>query len=915
MITNTVTTFWEYAESYKQPGSFIETTLVGELSMSMARRLCLIACVVVVTGRAQDNVEKVSAIHAVDQIEIDGRLTEAVWQGPGFTHFTQKEPNQGETPTERSEVWVAYDDAALYIAARLYDSAPDSIMELLGRRDVFTTADWFTVYLDPYHDHRTGYYFSLSAAGTKRDGTLYNDDWDDDSWDGVWTGDAVVDDKGWTLEMRIPFSQLRFHQSDSYVWGINFMREIGRNNETDYAAYTPRNGSGFVSRFPSLVNINSITPAQQVEVLPYVNTRAEYVQHQPGDPFNDGSKYLPGIGADLKIGLSSNLTLDGTVNPDFGQVEVDPAVVNLSDVETYFQEKRPFFVEGANMFEFGYGGSNNFWGFNWGSPTIFYSRRIGRAPEGSLPGYDFADIPSGTHIIGAGKITGRVFDDWKIGMVNAVTNREFATLQTNGQRSKMEVEPLTYYGVTRVQRDFNDGRQGLGVIATYTKRMFRDQSLSDLLSGQALVAGIDGWTFLDEEKAYVITGWASMSSVHGTPTRMVALQQSSLHYFQRPDAEHFRLDSTATSLTGFAGRVMLNKQKGNFILNAAIGTIDPRFDVNDLGFMWRTNLINGHVVAGYSWRDPTPYYRSLRLQFATFGNLDYDGNKVWQGYFQNGSITFPNYWSTYWSFAYNPTTIDNRRTRGGPLMIQLPGREYDFGVESDDRKSVVLSLDAYSYFRTNEPSWSVNANVEWKPAPNISFQIGPSFGRDRTQAQYVTTVTDPTAVATYGSRYVFATLDQVTVSANIRLNWTFTPQLSLQLFMQPLISSGDYHNFRELSTPKTFNFLQYGRDGSTLSKTVDAGGTITDYTFDPDGSGPASSFTVSNPDFNITSLRANAVLRWEYRPGSTLYLVWTRSSSGYVNDGTFRFGRSFDRLVQATPDNIFMLKFTYWFSF
>jgi hypothetical protein len=866
---------------------------------------------------AQDNVPRitVAAIHTSDRIELDGALTEPTWQGPGFSEFRQRDPNQGEPPSERTEVWVAYDDGALYVAARMYDASPDSIMQILGRRDAFITADWFTLYVDPYHDGRSGFYFSLSAAGTKRDGTLYNDDWSDDSWDGVWEAAAQIDARGWALEMRIPFSQLRFHQRDEYVWGVNFEREIGRKNEKDFLVYTPRNGSGFVSRFPELTSINSITPAQQLELLPYVNTRAEYLQHQSGDPFNKGSRYFAGLGADLKVGLSSNLTLDGTVNPDFGQVEVDPAVVNLSDVETYFQEKRPFFIEGANLFEFGYGGSNNFWGFNWGSPTLFYSRRIGRAPQGSMPGYDYADRPLGTHILGAGKITGRVFDDWKIGAVHAVTNRESATIQASGERSSVEVEPMTYYGVGRIQRDYDGGRQGLGFMATYTNRFFEDQRLRNEINGNSFVAGVDGWTFLDEEKAYVVTAWASMSRVAGTTTRMTALQQNSAHYFQRPDARHFRLDSSATSITGFAGRVMLNKQKGAFLLNAALGTIDPRYDVNDMGFLFRTNLINGHVVAGYSWADPTSSYRSLRIQFATFGNLDYDGNKVWHGYFHNGYVEFLNYWSFYWTFAYNPATVDSRRTRGGPLMIQLPGREFDGGFETDRRKQLIFGVSGYSYFRTDEPSWGIEANVEWKPVPNVSLEMGPSFGQDRTRAQYITVVSDPTAAATYGARYVFSTLDQVTISANIRLNWTFSPQLSLQLFMQPLISSGDYKEFKELMAPKTFSFLKYGESGSTIAERRDANGMLTAYTFDADGAGPASPFNISNPDFNITSLRGNAVLRWEYRPGSILYLVWTRSSSGYLNDGSFRFNRSFDRMLSASTDNILMLKFTYWFAF
>jgi hypothetical protein len=470
---------------------------------------------------------QVHAVRSSEYIVVDGILSEFVWQSPNaVTSFYQRDPNEGARASERTEVRVAYDDEAIYVGARMYDIAPDSIIARLGRRDSRNNSDELDVYIDPYHDRRSGFYFGVNAAGTLLDGALYNDDWNDDSWDGVWEGKARIDEKGWTVEMRIPFSQLRFTREASYVWGINFERDIGRKNERSFVVFTPKNGSGFVSRFPELVDIARIEASRRLEVLPYFTTKAEYTGHAQGDPFNSGSKYLPGTGADIKIGLGSNLTLDATVNPDFGQVEVDPAVVNLSDAETFFQEKRPFFIEGANTFQFGRGGSNNYWSFNWWEPNLFYSRRIGRAPQGSLPSYDYADLPIGTHILGAAKLSGRV-DGWNVGAIQALTAREFADLQVSSVRSQVEVEPLSYYGVARLQRDLNDGRQGLGAISTLAVRSFREKSLQDEINSSAMVTGLDGWTFLDSDKTFVLTGWTALSRVAGSQARMISLQESS----------------------------------------------------------------------------------------------------------------------------------------------------------------------------------------------------------------------------------------------------------------------------------------------------------------------------------------------------------------------------------------------------
>jgi hypothetical protein len=855
-------------------------------------------------------VARVQAMRITQPVAIDGILTDAIWtSAQRVSEFQQRDPVEGVAPTESTVVWVAYDDAAVYVAARMYDAHPDSIIARLGRRDASTNSDRFMLYLDTYHDHRTGFYFSVDAAGTLSDGTLSNDDWDDDSWDGVWEGRARIDSLGWTAELRIPYSQLRFVKADHYVWGINAHRTIARKNEEDYLVYTPKNSSGFVSRFPELAGIDGVTPPARLEVLPYVTSKAEFAPHTAGDPFFSGSRYTPAIGADLKVGLGSNLTLDATVNPDFGQVEVDPAVVNLSDVETFFSEKRPFFLEGASIFDFGEGGTNSNWGFNWGSPRFFYSRRIGRTPQGGLPssagGPDYADVPSGTHILGALKLTGRAFDNWKVGAISALTASETAELDTAGVRLKVPVEPLSYYGVYRLQKEFHDGRQGFGVLNTIAARHFDGATLVDQLNSSSFGLGMDGWTALDHDKKWVVTGWVGASDVNGSQARLLSLQRSSLHYFQQPDAEHVHVDSAATSMQGLAGRFALNKQKGNWYANSAFGFVTPGFDVSDVGFQFRTGIYNMHAVGGYRWTTPGKVFRAAELYGAAFRSYDFDGNINWSGVFLTSWARMHNYYQVNFDAAYNPWTVNNRRTRGGPLTLNPPGYQLDGMIESDSRKAAVLMLMGGAYHSASGRNWYVSPSVEVRPAPNLDVRIGPNFSREDTPSQYVGTFADSFATATFGNRYMFATLHQTEVSAGIRVNWTYTPKLSLQMYVQPLISAGAYSDFKALARPRTYSFDHYSDADSTFNSA-----TFTAY---PEGPG-GDSLAVGNPNFNFKSLRGNAVLRWEYSPGSTLFFVWTQSRSDFENIGDFNFSGSMHRLAQAKPDNIFLVKFTYWWN-
>ena len=856
-------------------------------------------------------IDHVTAVRTSDKIVIDGVLDEDVWNNNySVTEFIQREPHEYGDPSEKTEVRIVYDDEAIYVGARLYDSAPDSIMARLGRRDTWPSSDQFLIFIDSYHDKRNGFYFSINAAGTLADGILLNDDWDDNAWDGIWNGKVNIDHRGWTAELKIPYSQLRFNKEDHYVWGVNLKRVIQRKNESNYITFAPKDGSGFVSRFVDLIGIEHISPPKHMEFQPYLRSKAEFTHPEAEDPFNDGSSYEPGYGIDMKIGIGSNMTLDATINPDFGQVEVDPAVVNLSDVETFYQEKRPFFLEGASIFDFGTGGSNNYMNFNFPAMDAFYTRRIGRNPSENLPDYDYASVPDGTRILGAAKLSGKLGKKWNIGMIHALTASENADIQYEGDKSTLEVEPAAYYGVFRGQRDFNQRDQGLGFLATLTRRDMSDNILPSKFNDKALILGLDGWTFLDQHKTWVISGFAGMSRINGSPERMVEVQQNSQHYFQRPDADHVSVDSMATSLTGYSTRITLNKQKGQVFFNSAFGVISPGLDLNDIGYLQYADVINWHIAAGYQWTRPTRHYREMVIASALFQTHDFGMNKTWEGILQHFEIEFLNYYDIQFYIAYNPAVSSIRATRGGPIMEIKPGWETDLFCHSDYRKKWVLELANHSYASQSGSMFTaLRFGLEYKPVSKLSISIAPSYEYNNDDAQWIDSFDDPAAIETYYHRYIFAQLKQHTFSSSLRFDLTFNPNMSLQIYAQPLISSGNYHDFKEFCKPGGYAFNQFGLDNnSTITMNEN------DYVVDPDGDGPAHSISFTNPDFNYKSLRGNAVFRWEFNPGSVLYLVWTQSKAESEEIGEFRFKRSLSRMLRTPADNIFMLKVNYYLN-
>lgn len=845
------------------------------------------------------------------KINLDGKLTESLWQSEPIKDFIQRDPVEGAPATEKTEVWVAYDDNNLYVAAHLHDTKPESIDANLARRDGYTNSDWFGFYVDAFNDKRTGNYFGVNAGGTMVDGVLFNDSWDDQTWDGVWEAKTSIDETGWCVEMRIPFSQFRFKEVEQMTWGVNFTREIKRNNEKSFFVMVPKKESGFVSRFASLVGLTGVKPKQRFEVLPYVVQKSQFLVHDPNDPFYKSNQYRTTFGTDIKIGLGSNLNLDATLNPDFGQVEVDPAVLNLSAFESYFEEKRPFFIEGSNTFYFGIGGVNNNWGFNFGWPELFYSRRIGRSPQGGTSSAQYSDYPTKSRILGAAKLTGKLDETTSVGAISAITERTYAALFNNGIKSEEEVEPLTHYGVLRTRKEFNGGDQALGFMLTSVNRNLNDNPLKNRLAQNAYTFGLDGWTMLGEEKEYAIAGAFAGSYINGTKEFMQRLQKQPYRYFQRPDATYATFDPNRTSLGGWYGRVMLNKQSGAFYLNAALGAVSPGFENNDLGFQFNADKLNGHLVLGYRWFEPDSLFRRKQIYLTHARSYDFEGNLLNNFLWVNTSFIFTNYWGIGIRASYNFESINKNVTRGGPLVIQPSEYQVNFDVSSDSRKKIILQIfGTYAKDAIGGVYQSLGTDIQWKPNTQLTFSVGPQYENNVEKRQWVGNFLDASAVNTFNTRYVLARIKQNSISANIRLNWTFTPTLSLQLFMQPFIAVGEYSEFKEIAKPKSLKMNYYGENGSTIA--FDKNNN--EYTVDPDGNGQATSFKFGNPNFNFKSLRGNAVLRWEVLPGSIFYFVWSHNQTNFDNAGEFNLTRDFKNLWNSEGDDIFLVKFSYWFD-
>lgn len=862
-----------------------------------------------------------TAVRLNSGLTIDGKLDEEVWRtATAITEFRQSQPNEGKAGTQRTEVRFAYDDEAIYVGARMLDSlGGKGVVTRLLRRDALseTDSDNFQITFDSYHDHSSRFNFVVNPSGSRRDGT------GDPTWDPVWEAKAQIDSAGWTAEMRIPFNQLNFSRDAEQVWGVQVIRFIHRLNERQHFAWWPNNEVGGPQRYGHLEGIRITERPRGMELLPYTVGRARYVRPlDSSNPFTRKSDKDYRVGGDLKYRLTSNLTLNASINPDFGQVEVDPAVVNLSAFETFFSEKRPFFIEGQNAF--GFGNFSCFFCSNVSSMSLFYSRRVGRSPQ-LFPSGTYVDQPENATILAAGKVTGRTRSNYLVGVLDAVTRREMADVitvnsSTGGRTSsKSEVEPLTNYFVGRARKEFQGGAQSFGGILTSVDRFSSDSLVAARLPSNARSAGID-WFASWKNRTYSFMGQYAVSDVRGSRLAMQRIQRSSAHYFQRPDRSpggdglfSDGFDENATRLTGYGGYARLAKDGGNWVWEGMVNYRSPGFEVNDMAFNTTSDYVYMNANIARSVSKPGPVFRNYFAVFGAQHQINYDGDVTDREYSAGMFTQLRNFWQANAFIIRVPKVYDDRLLRGGPVIQKRGYRYHQVLLSTDARKKIAMSVNpSFNDFDYGPDALNLNASITWKPTSNVQLSAGPSYNRSGSISQFVTSVADPTATAFYGRRYLFAELHQKQLAMSTRVNVTFTPQLTFELFAQPLIASGDYTTFNEYVAPRKRNLHTF--TGDQISSSVVNG--LTRYTIDPDGpSGPAGSVTVADPDFNFRALRGNAVVRWEYRPGSTMFFVWQQNRSDTEPIGNFDFGRDRNALFNSRPDNIFLVKATYWLAF
>jgi hypothetical protein len=843
-------------------------------------------------------------------IAVDGRLDEATWQAaPKHSGFIQRFPRDATPPSVDTRFAIVYDDDAVYVGVWADDPRPDLIRALLTRRDVDAPADAITVAFDSYHDRRTAYAFQLNAAGVQRDMLLFDDTNTDDTWDAVWTGDVAVTASGWTAEYRIPLSQLRFASADHQEWGFQILRVIGRTGEQDTWSPWPRSAPQVVSKFGVVDGINHLGERTRLELLPYATTGVDRMPVDAGDPLHSAYNWRRGIGLDLKYGLGPAFTLSATINPDFGQVEADPSKINLSGSELFFAEKRPFFLEGIDLFKLPIGNSDG------SAEGAFYSRRIGAAPPTPDARYDFIRAPQSTSIYGAAKLTGKTASGWSIGVLDAVTGRATATIAiatapdatgAGGSRLDLPVAALTNYAIARLKRDLNDGGTSIGMSATAVDRKLDDPRLAALDHDQAYTGGLqlqhrwadNAWT----ANVNVIGSW-----VHGTPEAIAATQKDAVHYLQRPDDTAAGFDPTRTSLSGLAAKYQVGMlgDTRHWRFGAGGDLRTAGLDLNDAGFQLNSDRAIPFFWAQYREDKPGEHLLNWQLSSDVFWVQTFEPRLADYGLETNANVQFANYWSlgAYTNIARGKWFIN--ALRGGPALRGDPVTFANVNLNTDTRAPVWFSVGGYGGHNwvSGERDGGIDLGATIQARSNLDLFIGPSIYHRNEPMQYVDQVSDD--VMADHSHFVFGRLHETDVSMTMRANWTFSPHLALQVYAQPYIASGYYSELKEIDHPGAASYRDrfHVLTGDELA--------LNDGTYHV-MRGPAG-YSFDRPDFNFRQLRSTVVLRWEYRPGSTVFAIWSHGrTSDAFDDGRFGFGHDVSELAAARSENLVMVKANYW---
>lgn len=830
-----------------------------------------------------DSLKKVSAQRLMaGKVKIDGILDEEVWQQAQRAEgFIQNEPDEGKPGTETTTFQVAYDDHAIYVAMVAYEKNPAEITSYLSRRDSDIPCDWLAVIIDSYDDKRTAFAFGVNPAGVKLDGQMGNDGDLDNNWDGVWEVKTKINPQGWIAEFKIPLSQLRFPNKEVQNWGFQAARIKNKNHETDFWQFIPKDAGAFVSRFGRLNGLHDLPQPKRLQILPYLVASGNFYPREAGNPFRTGPFMNQRIGGDLKYGVASNFTLDLTINPDFGQVEADPSEVNLTAYETFFREKRPFFIEGSQIYNYGIGIGDG----DMGQETLFYSRRIGRSPhhEPEISDDGFIDQPQWTNIWAAAKLSGKTRHGWSIGILEAVTGEMTAAIKDQGQRYEEIVEPWTNYFLVRAQKDFHAGRTNLGGIVT---NVLRDIPAAHLnwLNRTATAGGID-FSHRTHGDNYMVQASLLGSYIAGDREAMIEAQTSSARYFQRPDNNYVTYDPHRTSLAGFGGSWYAGKIAGGHWRFGTGGlTRSPGFEVNDMGFMRSADQTIFYAHVGYREFKPGRVFRNYSINSSAYSVYNYGGDHIMSGANINLNLRFLNYWGIFTGVEKESQLFDTEFLRGGPGVI-LPGRyRLWFGGFSDQQKRIAVELFGnYSNDQHGSRSYEIEPEIEFRPSGRFDLSFSMGVNPSINDRQYVDEVWDDN-----GPHYVFARLNMKIIYLTGRLNYSFTPDLSIQFYGMPFIAAGRYTDYREVIAPRAKNyddrFQSYAWEG--------------------------------NDDFNFKEFRSNLVVRWEYRPGSTIFFVWAHNQSELVEEnGTFALGRDVRRLFGAAAENVLLVKVNRWFDF
>jgi hypothetical protein len=821
---------------------------------------------------------------------LDGRTDDPAWASAQvIDQFLEYDPNEGRVSRFRTEVRVTYDDRYLYVLGRMYDPAPDSIVSLLSRRDVRTASEQLKLVIDSYNDKKTAFQFITNPAGVKRDFYVSNDNNEDPSWDAVWDVATKIDSVGWVAEFRIPFSQIRYAPGDNHTFGLMIVRDIARNGQRDSWPLYKRNTQGYVSQAGTLGGIGRLPSPRRLELMPYTvvkNDTRDFGAGRTGGlaRYDHPNKMTAGL--DLKYGLSSNLTLDATINPDFGQVEADPAQLNLTAFETFFEERRPFFLEGAGIFNF----NTNCGDIDSGCTGLFYSRRIGRNPQ--LADY-YGDPTSATAtpIAAATKLTGRLANGFSVGLLEAVTQRVDGVIPLAGQLPS--IEPRTNYGVLRLQRDQDNGQGDMGLMLTAVNRSL-DPGGAPYLRDAAYTGGFDlrrrFWSNNYEVRSYV-----AMSDVRGTPEAIAALQTNTVHAYQRPD-DAIAFDPTRTRLVGDAQRISFSKFGGGVTrFQTVYQRFSPGFESNDIGYQRRADEQMFRNWFALQFQTPTRLYQRAFFNFNAQERWSTGGLVLGNGLNHNSHIQWKNYIWTHLGFNFDEfsTAYDDRSARGGPAIRISPNKSFWAGIEGDGRRPVVGYFWFGGWKGDEGRSWNAYANpsVDFRVSSRFSASLGINYSRNVDDKQYYDSFG---AVGSDTTHYTFAHLDQTTVGLNTRLNFTATPNLSFQFYGEPFNSNGTYADWKELADPRAENYADRFKSFRTGAPVFDG--------------------------FNFRQFRSNTVARYEYRPGSTLFLVWQQGRSNYLVPGDaeytpdYAISRDYDSPFRDHPNNTFLVKLSYWIN-